>query len=291
MSAPTCSSTRRTSRLGLHPDAAGRVRDGLAWVADRGQESCCSGRDDEDGAAPRKLAARSASRQLGGFLAGRHDELAGGAARHRERRADRRRRPARADRAGPGDPGARRARAGGMGRRHLRARSRPYHDLQQSRTGIDPALPVAAICSSGQRSAVAASLLARHGAQRGDPRRRRRRPDLGARRPVEALPRRQRLRHPAGPDRRRAIFSSVAEVDLNVVCKHCGSEVSPYITECPYCGQRLRKRAPKLKQEGDGSSSRRPKQRRQAPAAPQARERRSGRSPGWRRSGPTPRSR
>jgi membrane associated rhomboid family serine protease len=34
--------------------------------------------------------------------------------------------------------------------------------------------------------------------------------------------------------------------DLFVVCKHCGSEVSPYITECPYCGQRLRRRAPKL---------------------------------------------
>ena len=43
----------------------------------------------------------------------------------------------------------------------------------------------------------------------------------------------------------------VAELDLNVVCKHCGSEVSPYITECPYCGQRLRKRAPKLRQEGE----------------------------------------
>jgi membrane associated rhomboid family serine protease len=43
----------------------------------------------------------------------------------------------------------------------------------------------------------------------------------------------------------------MAEVDLNVVCKHCGAEVSPYITECPYCGQRLRKRAPKLRQEGE----------------------------------------
>ena len=41
----------------------------------------------------------------------------------------------------------------------------------------------------------------------------------------------------------------MAEVDLNVICKHCGAEVSPYITECPYCGQRLRKRAPKLRQE------------------------------------------
>jgi hypothetical protein len=34
--------------------------------------------------------------------------------------------------------------------------------------------------------------------------------------------------------------------DLFVVCKNCQSEVSPYITECPYCGHRLRKRAPKL---------------------------------------------
>ena len=34
--------------------------------------------------------------------------------------------------------------------------------------------------------------------------------------------------------------------DLFVICKSCGAEVSPYITECPYCGNRLRKRAPKL---------------------------------------------
>jgi hypothetical protein len=36
--------------------------------------------------------------------------------------------------------------------------------------------------------------------------------------------------------------------DLFVVCKNpdCGAEVSPYVTECPYCGTRLRKRAPKL---------------------------------------------
>jgi membrane associated rhomboid family serine protease len=38
--------------------------------------------------------------------------------------------------------------------------------------------------------------------------------------------------------------------DLFVVCKTCGSEVSPYITECPYCGSRLRKRAPKLDKTG-----------------------------------------
>jgi membrane associated rhomboid family serine protease len=39
--------------------------------------------------------------------------------------------------------------------------------------------------------------------------------------------------------------------ELSVVCRNCGSEVSPYVTECPYCGQRLRKRAPKLQREGD----------------------------------------
>jgi membrane associated rhomboid family serine protease len=37
--------------------------------------------------------------------------------------------------------------------------------------------------------------------------------------------------------------------DLFVVCKQCGSEVSPYITECPYCGHRLRRRAPDLPRE------------------------------------------
>jgi membrane associated rhomboid family serine protease len=37
--------------------------------------------------------------------------------------------------------------------------------------------------------------------------------------------------------------------DLFVVCKNCGSQVSPYITECPYCGQRIRKRAPKIERQ------------------------------------------
>lgn len=35
-----------------------------------------------------------------------------------------------------------------------------------------------------------------------------------------------------------------------MICKNCGAEVSPYITECPYCGNRLRKRAPKLDRNG-----------------------------------------
>ncbi len=51
--------------------------------------------------------------------------------------------------------------------------------------------------------------------------------------------------------------------DLFVVCKNCGSEVSPYVTECPYCGSRLRKRAPDIPR---GSAREAPaKERRRAP--------------------------
>ena len=45
--------------------------------------------------------------------------------------------------------------------------------------------------------------------------------------------------------------------DLFVVCKQCGSEVSPYITECPYCGHRLRRRAPDLPRGKVAGSARR----------------------------------
>jgi hypothetical protein len=51
--------------------------------------------------------------------------------------------------------------------------------------------------------------------------------------------------------------------DLFVICKSCGSEVSPYITECPYCGNRLRKRAPKI--DRDGRVAEKPRRRRRAP--------------------------
>lgn len=45
--------------------------------------------------------------------------------------------------------------------------------------------------------------------------------------------------------------------DLFVVCRQCGSEVSPYITECPYCGHRLRRRAPKLPRARGGEDGQR----------------------------------
>jgi membrane associated rhomboid family serine protease len=60
----------------------------------------------------------------------------------------------------------------------------------------------------------------------------------------------------------------VSEPDLFVVCKNCSSEVSPYVTECPYCGQRVRKRAPKIDRRGDREGGRERRRRMRAPRLP-----------------------
>jgi membrane associated rhomboid family serine protease len=68
--------------------------------------------------------------------------------------------------------------------------------------------------------------------------------------------------------------------DLFVVCKNCRNEVSPYITECPYCGTRLRKRAPKIERDGRVSDKgRRPRRR---TTAPRLSKLRAGEIPGLR---------
>jgi rhodanese-related sulfurtransferase len=41
----------------------------------------------------------------------------------------------------------------------------PYHDIHAIPDGIDPGRPIAVMCGSGQRAAVAASLLQRYGAR------------------------------------------------------------------------------------------------------------------------------
>jgi membrane associated rhomboid family serine protease len=73
--------------------------------------------------------------------------------------------------------------------------------------------------------------------------------------------------------------------DLFVVCKKCGEEVSPYITECPYCGTRLRKRAPKIERDGSVSEpapDAQPKRARRRPAPPRLGRLRTGEIPGVR---------
>jgi membrane associated rhomboid family serine protease len=57
----------------------------------------------------------------------------------------------------------------------------------------------------------------------------------------------------------------VSQPDLFVVCKNCGSEVSPYVTECPYCGQRVRKRAPKIDRSTGEPSTRRRRRAKKLP--------------------------
>ena len=69
--------------------------------------------------------------------------------------------------------------------------------------------------------------------------------------------------------------------DLFVVCKNCRAEVSPYITECPYCGHRLRKRAPKL----DKGAVPRAEKRRRRPQTPSLGRLRPGEIPGVRADG------
>jgi membrane associated rhomboid family serine protease len=68
--------------------------------------------------------------------------------------------------------------------------------------------------------------------------------------------------------------------DLFVVCKNCQAEVSPYITECPYCGHRLRKRAPKLEKGMGPALPKAPRVPRRKPAAPRSLPRRTER-PSW----------
>ena len=119
----------------------------------------------------RRRAARRQARDggghpaAGGVPARRDDELARGGPRRRADRAPGDRGPVR-----PGRRAAdrRRARAERVAMRAIFPGSIhvPYHDIDALPEGIDPALPVAAVCASGQRAAVAASLLARYGASR-----------------------------------------------------------------------------------------------------------------------------
>jgi membrane associated rhomboid family serine protease len=71
--------------------------------------------------------------------------------------------------------------------------------------------------------------------------------------------------------------------DLFVVCKSCGAEVSAYVTECNYCGARLRKRAPKLDREGRPQELK--AKRRRRPPTPTLGRLKPGEMPGVRAEG------
>jgi hydroxyacylglutathione hydrolase len=135
----------------------------LAWIADPDQEIVFVGRDDEDGRTAARLAAVVGVRNLGGYLSG------GLTSWRAEQRA--------VDRIERIDIEDLHARDGELQIVDVRERDEweeahipgsvhePYHDIHSLPDGLDPEKPMAAICMSGQRSAVAASLLKRHGAR------------------------------------------------------------------------------------------------------------------------------
>ncbi|HEX8977799.1 MAG TPA: MBL fold metallo-hydrolase [Solirubrobacteraceae bacterium] len=135
----------------------------LAWVADREQEIVFIGRDDADALRAAHLAAAVGIRAVAGYLAG------GMTSWREERRATRS-----LERIDVSSLHDRYGKVQILDVREQRewddghipgAIHIPYHDVARIPDGVDPAQPLAVICSSGQRSAVAASLLLRLGAR------------------------------------------------------------------------------------------------------------------------------
>lgn len=139
----------------------------LAWLADPEQPLVLVGRDDEDALQAADLAAAVGLRTIAGYLAGGMTswrEEGHEVERTRritipdlhERWADEASRPQILDvrEQDEWDDG------------HIPgAIHQPYHDIDAVPEGVDPGRTVAVVCGSGQRAAVAASLLQRHGAQ------------------------------------------------------------------------------------------------------------------------------
>jgi rhodanese-related sulfurtransferase len=139
----------------------------LAWIADREQEIVLVGRDDGEGRRAARLATAVGIRKLGGFLSGGmtawRAESREAARVERVRAADLHERLAEQPELQVLDVREQKEWEEGHipGSTHV-----PYHDIHSLPDSIDPERPVAAICASGQRSAVAASLVARYGASR-----------------------------------------------------------------------------------------------------------------------------
>jgi hydroxyacylglutathione hydrolase len=135
----------------------------LAWLADGEDEIVFVGRDDDDGREAARLAVAVGVTRLGGFLAGGLTSWrAEGRDVERIRRVDVEGLHELGDEVQILDV---REDKEWRERRIPGSVHRPYHDIHGLPEGIDPARPVAAICMSGQRSAVAASLLQRFGAE------------------------------------------------------------------------------------------------------------------------------
>jgi hydroxyacylglutathione hydrolase len=140
----------------------------LAWLVDREQEIVFIGRDDEDGRRAGQLAVAVGIRKLGGYLHG------GTTSWRQEKRDAQRieRMPIDELAASINDQ------SGDLQILDVRERSEwnaghvpgsvfeAWHDITTVPDGLDPARPIAVVCTSGQRAATAASLIQRFGAGR-----------------------------------------------------------------------------------------------------------------------------
>ncbi|MDX6688641.1 MAG: hydroxyacylglutathione hydrolase [Solirubrobacteraceae bacterium] len=138
----------------------------LAWIADRDQEIVLIGRGDEDAYEAARLATAVGIRKIGGYLHG-------GMTSWREEDLD----VGRIERMEVDDLPGRLEADPQLQILDVRHRSEwdaghipgsihtPYHDLNEIPAELDPARAIAVICASGQRAAVAASLLQRQGAE------------------------------------------------------------------------------------------------------------------------------
>ncbi len=138
----------------------------LAWIADREQEIVLVGRDDEDARNAAKLSLAVGIRKLGGYLHGGMTEW-----RREQRPVDR------IERIDLEDLPERTTAEPEMQILDVREQSErdaayipeslfePWHDIDELPEGLDPERPVAVMCASGQRAAVASSLVQRFGVQ------------------------------------------------------------------------------------------------------------------------------
>lgn len=138
----------------------------LAWLADRDQEIVLLGRDDADARRAARLAAAVGIGRFGGFLAGGMTEWR---REHRPvERIERLELEHLGDRA-RADPSLQildvRERAEREQGHIPGSLFEPWHDIDGLPGDLDPRRPVAVLCASGQRAAVASSLLQRHGAK------------------------------------------------------------------------------------------------------------------------------
>ena len=139
----------------------------LAWLADCDQETVLVGRDEEDARRAATLALAVGIRKLGGFLHGGMTEW------RRERRP-----VERIERIELEDLAERLQRDPEVQLLDVREQSErdagyipgsrfePWHDIDDLPEGLDRNRPVAVLCASGQRAAVASSLVQRYGVER-----------------------------------------------------------------------------------------------------------------------------